>query len=233
MSPVKKILALIEVGSLIACGYFVCKWIASKDGIYEPWFSLFGLTGVALDLIRRYAFREGEESFKDTVDAHVDWLLCHSIIADLSVSLPRALRLARQVGDAEFARWCLFEIHGWHKGMREEEFVPEYRTITGRYVDDYGRLLHISDPELLYANTDRVRHGVAELEAFAKKTETLQIYDEQGFSLISRYFNFQPARFLVDPSSFVGVIGLIKSELYNRVLMVKDSRHPPRYAADE
>jgi AbiTii len=224
---IKRIFTLIEIFAFLACVFMVYKWISSGDSSYEPWFTLFGLVGGGLELIRRFVLSEPSgnlSAYEDSVEAHVDWLLSNIHANEPSTTLPRALRLAKKVGDDDFARWCRFEINGYNTGLKDGEFVPEYRSVTGRYQNAYGQLLHISDPTILYVNQDRPRHGVAELEAFAKKSETLQIYDEQGFALTIKYFNFQPTRFLVDPSAFVGVLGLIKNELFNRVLEVKDRR---------
>ena len=166
------------IGSAVGA---VCSWLWYRaDGGNEAFYAATSTTIVAvLSLIGRivqYFFDRpaNEESEagppKENANSLLAWLLRCVPSKDLSRTLPKALRLAKLLGDKDLERCVRCELNGYLKPhMNDADVVPEYRTVTGRYMDIYGRPLMIDDPNLSFVNEDRLRLGVRELEAHTEK----------------------------------------------------------------
>lgn len=200
------------IGSAVGA---VCSWLWYRaDGGNEAFYAATSATIVAvLSLIGRivqYFFDRpaNEESEagppKENANSLLAWLLRCVPSKDLSRTLPKALRLAKLLGDKDFERWVRCELNGYLKPhMNDTDVVPEYRTVTGRYMDIYGRPLMIDDPNLSFVNEDRLRLGVRELEAHAEKDGMLYI---------------QHAAFIY------GILDSIRSELLDRLHKIETQR---------
>lgn len=81
----------------------------------------------------------------------------------LSKALAETLFWAESAGDAEFVRWLRLESLGYWAGnpvMTESTVVPEYRTVSGHWFDEYNRRLALSDPKLAFINETRLRFPI-------------------------------------------------------------------------
>lgn len=139
--------------------------------------------------------------------------------APLSKCLPAVLKLALQIGNKDLEKWARLEIDGYYAtnpALDDEVVVPEYRTISGQFIDAYGRPLIIRDPELRFINEDRLRNGVAELESLARSTGMLS-YESPQAETINRHLKVNVSKFQFHPSAIDGVLSGIRSELIQRM----------------
>lgn len=183
--------ALIRITSFTALAVLAVLWARSGDGGYEPWTVICGVVGGGLELGRRYVLRDesvsrrppkeskNEEPSSESEMPGLEWLLANVPAGPLSGTLPRALILAKTLGDSDFERWVLCELNGYSpETMNETDMVPEYRTIPVVHLDSHNRPIAVHDPNLAFINKDRPRFGVRELEAYAEKDGMLYARDE-------------------------------------------------------
>ncbi|MBU4427078.1 MAG: hypothetical protein KKB35_10135, partial [Proteobacteria bacterium] len=97
--------------------------------------------------------------------------------------------------------------------MTEQDIVPEYREITGRYMDSYNRMLQIPSD----LNGYRFRYGVRQLEDLAKKEKMQNSRDEGFIELLRRELNVDAFRFCFSPTEIVGVLDRIRNRLLEKV----------------
>ncbi len=132
------------IGSAVGA---VCSWLWYRaDGGNEAFYAATSTTIVAVpSLIGRivqYFFDRpaNDESEagppKENANSLLAWLLRCVPSKDLSRMLPKALRLAKLLGDKDLERCVRCELNGYLKPhMNDADVVPEYRTVTGRYMD--------------------------------------------------------------------------------------------------
>lgn len=138
----------------------------------------------------------------------------------LSQVLPRALSAARRLGDSEFADWIRLELSGYtsdNPAMTESTVVPEYRSVPGRHFDRAKRLIDIRDPRLSFLDTDRLRFGVGQLEDLARRSDTICVGDSAGMEIIRDSFDADPYAFCFEPTSVVGVLEAIRTNLLDQL----------------
>ncbi len=150
------------------------------------------------------------------------WLRENVQTAKLSESLPKVVRFAKQIENKELERWARLELFGYSSegGMTESDTVPEYRSIPGRWMDQWDKMLDLSHyPEVAQTvNEHRARFGVAKLEELAKKTEMQNIADEQVINLLRQHFGIEVIRFCFNPVEVRGVLANIRYRLAEKVL---------------
>ena len=100
--------------------------------------------------------------------------------------------------------------------MTEQDTVPEYREVTGRYMDSYNRMLQVPS-NLDFVNGYRFRYGVRQLEELAKKEKMQNIRDEDCIELLRRELNVDVYRFCFSPTEIVGVLDCIRNHLMEKV----------------
>ncbi len=132
--------------------------------------------------------------------------------------MPRALQLSKLLGRQDLEHWVRLELLGYNQegGMTEQDIVPEYREITGRYMDSYNRMLQIPSA-LHFVNGYRFRYGVRQLEELAKKEKMQNIRDEECIELLRRELNVDVYRFCFSPTEIVGVLDRIRNRLLEKV----------------
>ncbi|MBI3464954.1 MAG: hypothetical protein HY000_18145 [Planctomycetes bacterium] len=138
----------------------------------------------------------------------------------LSVVLPDAIEFAKRIGDREFERWCRLELYGYgaQGGMQETDTVPDYRAVTGRWIDGSGRVLDLSAyDDLSIVNRYRFRSGVKMLEELAKRTEMQNLADDSFRQLLRQHVGFDAARFCFNPVELVTALDLIKNMLAEKL----------------
>ena len=101
--------------------------------------------------------------------------------------------------------------------MTEQDIVPVYREVTGRYIDHYNRILQISDPELDFINGYRFRNSVKQLEELASKTDMQNIRDEGYIDILHKNLNVDVCRFCFSPIEITGVLNKITNVLLEKV----------------
>lgn len=144
----------------------------------------------------------------------------------LSKSLPKILRVSQELGDSEFEKWIRLELHGYwntNPALTEDDVVPEYRTVSGYYTDDYGRPLVISDPDLGFVNQIRLRFGVVELEGMIGTMGRLAFRPLEFTELIREHLNMEVTTFNFSPKTIPPVLQAIRTRLSDHVVDRKDS----------
>jgi hypothetical protein len=123
----------------------------------------------------------------------------------LSKLLPKALQFSQEIKDVEFEKWIRLELHGYwntNPALTEDTIVPEYRTVTGYYTDDYGSVLSITDPKIAFDNEVRLRFGVVEIEGILgakgpigfKPLDLIETINENLKVHVTTYY-FSPGKF--------------------------------------
>jgi hypothetical protein len=216
------VLIALEIAAAVATVVLAILWISDPGGNYEPWTVICGLVATVTELCRRLGTRSEEGTNprpRSQLDELIRWILEHGIERPLSQVLPRALQLAQLAGDRDLEHWVRMEMYGYTPdgGMTEQDTVPEYREITGRYLDQYGRMLSIDDARLAFVNTYRFRHGVRQLEELANRAEMQNLRDEQFIGLIRETLHVDVHRFSFSPVEVTGVLDRVRNLLLEKV----------------
>lgn len=202
-------------------------WARYPQGNYEPFAGLCACVGVAFELYRRFGDKEEVEPGEvpiDTVPSLTRWLIANVPTAELSRTLPYALRLAQKVGNKDFEKWCRLELNGYYdrNGMAGDDEVPKHRTVVGRHADALGRPFMIEDPSLTFVNESRLRNGVKELERFAEAKEMIAEYDAGTSAIIRDTFHVNVIKFMFSPVSVSGTLSEIRNHLLERIYQIRD-----------
>lgn len=147
--------------------------------------------------------------------------------APLAQLLQQALRLAQRHSDATFEHWIRLELLGYfnsNSAMKETDTVPEYRTVGGEHYDEFGRPLHITDPNLSFVNETRVRWGVADLEELFRQGGQVTLRDLTMSNLLYRHLRISVTWFSFDSRQLAGVLAAIRAQLADYLL--KYDHHP-------
>jgi len=161
------------------------------------------------------------KSLTANTEDETTWLRDNIHTANLRESLPRALQFAKSAGLSDLERWVRLELYGYKRdgGMTDEDVVPEYRTVTGRWMDEYDRMLDIShDPDLAFINQYRFRFGVGELEPLAACEEMQNLADEHLINVLRKEMGVRVVRFCFSPIELRGVLNHIRNRLAEMVL---------------
>lgn len=218
------LLIALEIFALLATATLAFLWVRDPGGNYEPWTVICGGVFTGIELYRRFQQRsDGESSRRSRTQELVHWIQEHGTEKPLSQVLPRALQLAQLLGDEEFEHWIRMELYGYTQvgGMREHDTVPEYREVTGRYMDQYDRMLHIDDPKLDFVNAYRFRFGVRQLEELAKKTDMQNVRDETFIEMVRQHLHVDVFRFCFSPVEVAGVLDRIRNRLLEKVNVIE------------
>lgn len=169
--------------------------------------------------------------------------------------LQKVVLLGNQIGSTDLADWARKELYGYEHG----DELPPYRTIPAVLQLDgwagYNQVSHkCIGPEDLpkeareagIGNEVSLRNGIAELEAFASKSETLSLALPNG-TLIAKLMSarlqqpFQGVErvyWAVGPASFHGVVEAIRTALADLVgemlrVLPSEDETPPKELADQ
>jgi len=209
-------LVIIEISASIATAGLAFMWIRNPSENYEPWTVLCGVVVAGSEIYRRVRTQpKGETKQVSKTEELIHWIQDHGLERPLSEVLPRALQLSKLLGHQDLERWVRLELLGYNQegGMTEQDIVPEYREITGRYMDSYNRMLQIPSD----LNGYRFRYGVRQLEELAKKEKMQNIRDEGFIELLRRELNVDVFRFCFSPTEIVGVLDRIRNRLLEKV----------------
>jgi AbiTii len=212
------------LGSLVTS---ICTWLWYRaEGGNEPFYGAISasvvavLSGIGL-VVEYFANRKrgGDQPPKANPESLLlDWLLTHVPSEDLSKTLPKALNLAKMVGDKDFEKWILCEVNGYSpRTMVAPDVVPEYRTIPIVHMDMYKRPLIIDDPSLSFVNQDRLCFGVRELEAYAKRGGMLFGHDPRFVASIKENMHVDVVQYQFNTASIFGILEAIRSQLLDRL----------------
>lgn len=232
-------MAGLEIIAVIATVALGVLWILIPDRNWEPWIALCGTTTVVAELLRRFGPKRHADSSSVAPSAFLtakprdeaaEWLERNVHSARLSESLPRALQFAKRTGNGPLERWCRLELYGYDKdgGMTDADVVPEYRAVTGRWMDRFDRMLDLSHyPDMSIVNEYRFRFGVAKLEELAAKQEMQNIADDQLIGLFREHMGVEVIRFCFSPIEVRGVLDTIRNRLAEMVLDALSQREKP------
>lgn len=149
----------------------------------------------------------------------------------LSKALAKALVWAESAGDAELVRWLRLESLGYWTGnpvMTDSTIVPEYRTVSGEWFDDYNRRLVLSDPKLAFVNETRLRLGAAELESYVGVTGVLALPNPDHAVLIREHLKVEVSTFRFNAQNVPPVLASIRAQLVDRLARSHGKDSPPR-----
>ncbi|WP_417746321.1 hypothetical protein [Rosistilla oblonga] len=183
---------------------------------------LFGMAlilQISREIGRPTSDRNDPHETKPT-DSLATWFDDNVHSANLSESLPRALRFAKQIGDEELSRWIRLELYGYNEqgGMKESDTVPEYRAVPGRWMDKYDAMLDVSSyPDLAILNEYRFRSSIAELEELGSRTEMQNISDVYMTNLFREHMGIEVFRFCFNPIGVRGTLDVIRNLLAEKL----------------
>lgn len=218
------ILVIIEIVAWVATIILAVFWVTNPAGNYEPWTVICGVIAAGAEGYRQFRNRSGNPPVSTSEPEElIRWIRNHGTEKPLSQVLPRALQLAQAIRHQDLEHWVRMELYGYTQegGMTEGDVVPEYREVTGRYMDEYNRMLEIQDPNLHFVNGYRFRFGVRQLEALAKKEKMQNIRDEDIIELLRRELNVDIFRFCFSPTEVVGVLDRIRNRLLEKINLVE------------
>tara|TARA_R110000868_G_scaffold407712_1_gene689421 strand:- start:40 stop:660 length:621 start_codon:yes stop_codon:yes gene_type:complete len=139
----------------------------------------------------------------------------------LNNSLSKSLRLAKQKGLSDFENWLQLELLGYtnnNDALNEKSEVPEYRSVTGRHLDQFGRPILVADDRLLFLNDVRLRNSISELERLSTRDETVTIQDPNIIQFLKQHFEIEPYAFQFSSVQLLGVLNAIKTRLSDYLL---------------
>jgi hypothetical protein len=217
----RKAVILVEIVFFGAFIYCLAKWITTRDGNWEPWAQATAVPAAFFLLVER--FMAAHEKSLPTGNELAT--LRRSAEHDpLSVVLPKVISYARRHKLGKLEHWARLESGGWHgeNGMKSDDIVPEYRTVTGTWFDVFGRRLDLSRQKAQYKEAellemDRLRQPVSELEALAKTSEFLAMRNESTIEMIKSLFDLTVDRLMFHPSVIDGILGRIRVELVSQL----------------
>lgn len=209
----------IEILALIITIVLAIFWIRDQGGNYEPWTVVCGAITGSMEIIRQWKNRKTKERSPSKAEDLANWAKNKGADLPLSELLPHVLRLSKKIGNEELEHWVRMELYGYdkHGGMREEDVVPEYREISGKYIDAFNNILVIDDPDLAFVNTYRFRLGVKELEELSNKSKMQNIRDENFVDLMRKQLKVEVLRFCFSPVSVAGVLNRIRNHLLEKI----------------
>ncbi|HIJ78819.1 MAG: hypothetical protein OEY01_07080 [Desulfobulbaceae bacterium] len=221
---------ILEIVSFIATIILGVLWIKFPNYNWEPWIVLCGAVTLAADLIRRVTNERHSKASSviippqnaRTLSQEAKWLKSNIHEAKLSESLPRALQFSKSIDNKKLERWIRLELYGYNKdgGMTDNDFVPEYRAVTGRWVDQFNQMLDIThySGDISIVNEYRFRYGVAKLEDLASRHDMQNIADEHFINLLREHMGVEVIRFCFSPVEIRGVLDTIRNKLAEMVL---------------
>ena len=217
------VLTILEIIALLVTTAFAIMWVRDASGNYEPWTVICGVLTGGIEVYRRIRARsEGSSKRTSRLEELIRWIQDQGVEKPLSQVLPRALQLSQLLGDHDLEHWVRMELYGYTQegGMTEKDAVPEYREVTGRYMDEHNRMLHIENPALHFVNGYRFRYGVRQLEELASKGNMQNIRDEDCIELLRRELHVDVFRFCFSPTELVGVLDRIRNRLLERIRQI-------------
>ncbi|MDA3838287.1 MAG: hypothetical protein PF574_04820, partial [Candidatus Delongbacteria bacterium] len=214
---------LIEIIAAIVTAVLAFMWVRDPAGNYEPWTVICGVVFAVTEICRRIRTpsKVEPESLSKSEEL-IRWIQSYGHEKPLSQVLPRALQLSQLLSLSDFEHWVRMELLGYTQegGMTEQDTVPEYREITGRYMDNYNRMLQVQTDND-FVNGYRFRYGVRQLEEFAKKEKMQNIRDEGFIEILRRELNVDVCRFCFSPTEIVGVLDRIRNHLIEKINNIK------------
>jgi len=136
-------------------------------------------------------------------------------------------KLAREMKHAPLQKWVALETNGYlqdNPAMDESVNVPKHRFVPGQRFNEYEQVMIVQDAGLHFINQMPLRHGVAELERLAKRSNALTCHDALGAELLQEHFGPQYAQFRyfrMSPDSIHGVLSGIRSEAIDWLYKIK------------
>lgn len=217
----RKILTIIEIISIIVALAFGFLWLIQPSAMYEPIITFCGLIGVALELQRRVQNfgQKGKDRPAFSINSRLFWLQENAPSIELSRLLNYLIDFSHKIGEKDLEKWSRLELNGYYveNGMTNKDVVPEYRTLPGQHMDEYGRPLIVTDPKLGFVNETRLRNGVKELEELASRKEMLFIRDMEMSQILRDHLGVDVTRFVFNPSSIAGVLERIRTEIIDKL----------------
>ncbi|SRR6266545_4302181 len=144
----------------------------------------------------------------------------------LSGVLPRVVRFGEAAQLTDLAKWAQLELGGYlaeNAAMVEDIVVPEYRTVGGRWFDEWNRPLVVEDAEIAaLIQQRRLREGIHQLEVIARSTGSVAVRDPDHAGLIHQHLQVDVSLFRFTPSAVDQVLANVRGQLINKLLAVRE-----------
>jgi hypothetical protein len=229
------LLVLLELAAGVSAAVLAFFWIREPAGNWEPWTLVCGLVTAAVEGVRRYINHRSEKrdrrrnesglgSGSTTVVTPKQHLGRHILdrihTSPLSELLGDGIELAKLSSNDELERWCRMELYGYGPlgGMRNSDSVPEYRGVSGRWIDGSNQPLDLSEyDDLAVVNNFRFRSNIRELEELGSRTGMQNVLDDHCRQLLRKHIGFEAVRFCFSPVAIVGMLDTIRNLLAEKV----------------
>lgn len=156
------------------------------------------------------------------VSTAYDQLRAKASSARLSELVPLLLMLAKDLKRRDLEAWCKLELDGYLRSnpeLTEGTEVPEYRSVAGQWSNEHGQPLVITDAELIFVNSYRLRNGVAELEHLGEETRLQTLVDPGMSNIIRESLQVEVRYFSFSPREVLGVLSSIRIRLIEILLL--------------
>ena len=139
----------------------------------------------------------------------------------LSEALPRILRVAQETGDSELEQWVRLELNGYwrsNSAMSDNVEVPEYRTVVGRWKDDFGNVFVIPTENFSFLNEFPLRNAVIELEAYQQSENELGLREIELSTILREQLNIDVSTFWFKAIAVRAVLSDIRIQASDRLM---------------
>lgn len=138
----------------------------------------------------------------------------------LSNVLLSCLNIAVLNNNTELEKWLKLELNGYFDTNPDYtgETVPEYRTVTGQFYDNYNRPFVVEDEKLFFVNQTRLRNGVGELELLIEGGKTATLRDIALNQLIKTHFDVTIHKFIFSTTEIRAILEQVRTMLLTRLL---------------
>lgn len=183
------LLVILEVFTSILTIWIAILWIRNPSGNYEPWTVICGAIFAGIEISRQVRTRSNDETKQESrPEELIHWIQNQGVEKPLSQVLPRALQLSKLLNLNDLEHWVRMELFGYNQegGMTEQDVVPEYREITGRYINNYNQMVQMP-PELHFVNGYRFPTGYDSLRNWLteKKCRTLEMKNASKYCFMN------------------------------------------------
>ena len=131
----------------------------------------------------------------------------------LASALLKLESFAKAQGIEELSQWALKELEGYNDFLDKD--VPDYRKLSVKWQDVYGRQVLIQHFDLVAANYCRLRTGVQEVEQYS--ANGLAIQDSIWINILSQRTGVQIYRAIVEPQKVRALLERIRNEAVRKL----------------
>ena len=150
----------------------------------------------------------------------VNQLLAELDTVPLNTSLSRGLRVAQKLDDKSLEKWIRLESVGYYgsnPAMTDDVKVPEYRSVPGQRVNQYGQVMRVPE-KLDFVNITRLRNPVVELEQLQGTNGWITCQDPSASEMIRQYMQVDVEFFQFTAVHLAGLLNEVKIRLSDQLV---------------